>query len=131
MGAGENGQADGVHVLIGGGGTETITGGGGFNLLIGGITSYDNNLLALQDLMQYWDDPAATTLDQLVNPLKSKNGVTVNGQLLMISKVTVQNDNAADSLIAGSGANWFVAGSDGDTINNGTGPGPNDRLTRI
>ena len=121
----------GRNVIVGDGGADTITGGGGFNLLIGGITSYDNNLLALQDLMQYWDDPAATTLDQLVNPLKSKNGVTVNGQLLMISKVTVQNDNAADSLIAGSGANWFVAGSDGDTINNGTGPGPNDRLTRI
>jgi autotransporter-associated beta strand protein len=120
----------GRNVLIGGGGTETITGGGGFNLLIGGKTAYDTSLAALQDLMQYWDNPNATTLDSLVNPLKSKKGVTVNGQVLMLNSTTVQDDNAADSLIGGSGANWFIRDKE-DTIDNGNGPGPNDRLTVI
>jgi Ca2+-binding RTX toxin-like protein len=121
----------GRNVIIGGAGADTITGGGGFNLLIGGTTSYDSNLPALQALMQYWDDPAATSLDQLVNPLKRKNGVTVNGQLLVLDQTTVQTDNAADSLIGGGGPNWFIRDKDGDTINNGNGPGPNDRLTVI
>jgi hypothetical protein len=118
----------GRNVLIGDGGSDTLTGGGGFNLLIGGITSYDNQLSALRDLMQYWDNPQATTLDQLVNPLKK--GVTVNGQFLVLNKTTVQNDNAPDSLFGGSAANWFIIDKD-DTVNNGNGPGPNDRLTVI
>jgi hypothetical protein len=120
----------GRNVLIGDGGSDTINGGGGFNLLIGGTTSYDNQLAALQALMQFWDNASATSLDQLVNPLRSKNGVTVNGQLLMLNKTTVQNDNAPDSLVGGGGANWFIEDKD-DTINNGNGPGQNYRLTVI
>jgi hypothetical protein len=65
-------------------------------------------------------------LDQLVNSLKSKKGVTINGQLLIFNKIPVQTDNAADTLIGGSAASWFIADKDGDTINNGNGPGPND-----
>jgi hypothetical protein len=123
----------GRNVLIGGGGTETITGGGGFNLLIGGKTVYDsgaNALAALQALQQYWDNPRATTLDSLVTPLKSKKGVTVNGQVLMLNSSTVQDDNAVDSLLGGGGANWFIRDKE-DTINNGSGPGKNDRLLVI
>jgi hypothetical protein len=123
----------GRNVLIGGGGTETITGGGGFNLLIGAKPVDNSNLTTLaglQALMQYWDNTNATTLDQLVNPLKSKKGVTFNGQLLMLNSRTLQDDNAADSLIGGSGANWFIRDKE-DTINNGQGPGPKDRLLVI
>jgi Ca2+-binding RTX toxin-like protein len=98
----------GRNILIGGGGTETITGGGGFNLLIGGKTAYDTNLIALQDLMQYWDNPAVTSLSQLVNPLLRRTGVMVNGLTLMLNKNTVQDDNAVDTLVAGGGATWFI-----------------------
>jgi predicted outer membrane repeat protein len=121
----------GRNVIIGDGGSDTITGGGGFNLLIGGTTSYDSNLPALQALMQYWDNPAAASLNQLVNPLKSKNGVTINGKVLVFNKTTVQTDNAAGKLIGGSGPNWFIEDKDGDTINDGNDPGPNDRLMVI
>jgi hypothetical protein len=123
----------GRNVIIGDGGTDTIRGGGGYNLLIGGTTSYDANLAALKALMQYWDNPnVANTgaLDQLVNPLKSKNGVTVNGQVLVLNKTTVQNDNARDYLFGGTGQNWFIRDAD-DVINNGSGPGLNDRVTVI
>jgi hypothetical protein len=120
----------GRNVFIGGAGTDQLTGGGGFNLLIGGTTGYDTNLTALQDLKQYWDNPSATTLDQLVYPLQIQNGVTVSGQHLILNQTTVQNNNALDSLIGGGGPNWFIADSD-DIINQGNGPGPNDRLTRI
>jgi Ca2+-binding RTX toxin-like protein len=123
----------GRNVVIGDGGSDTITGGGGYNLLIGGITSYDANLAALKALMQYWDNPNVPdtgALDQLVNPLKSKNGVTVNGQVLVFNKNTVQNDNVRDYLFSGTGANWFIRDAD-DIINNGNGPGLNDRVTVI
>jgi hypothetical protein len=123
----------GRNVIIGDGGGNTITGGGGFNLLIGATTSYDGSLPALQALMLYWDNPAATTLDQLVNPLKSKTGVTVNGQVLIFNKTTVQTNNSADKLTGGSGPNWFIVDKDGDTITSGgsSGPTPNDRLLVI
>jgi hypothetical protein len=118
----------GRNVIIGDGFGDKITGGGGFNLLIGGTTTYDNNLPALQALMQFWDDAAKTTLDSLVNPLKK--GITVNGQFLVFNKTTVSIDNPGDSLMGGSGPNWFIVVGN-DTINNGNGPGPNDRLLRI
>jgi hypothetical protein len=124
----------GRNVIIGDGGSNTITGGGSFNLLIGGMTSYDSSLTALEALMQYWDNPAATSLDQLVNPLKSKTGVTVNGQQLVFNKTTVQTNNAADTLIGGSGPNWFITDKDGDTVTNssgGSGPLQTDRLLVI
>jgi hypothetical protein len=118
----------GRNVIIGDGGSDKITGGAGFNLLIGGITSYDTTPAALQALQVYWDNPNVTTLDGLVNPLKK--GVTVNGQFLVFNKTTVQNDNTPDSVVGGSAPNWFIADND-DTINNGIGPGPKDRLLRI
>jgi hypothetical protein len=44
----------------------------------------------------------------------------------------VQPDNVLDILIGGSGPNWFIADKeDVCSINNGNGPGPNDRLTVI
>jgi hypothetical protein len=126
----------GRNVLIGDGGGDTLTGGGGFNLLIGGITSYDsgpNALQALQALQQYWDNPNATILDSLVNPLRK--GVTYNGQFLIFNKTTVRTDNAADTLTGGTGTNaptWFIEDKDGDTIDHGAGPRPNiDRLLVI
>ena len=78
--------------------------------------------------MQYWDDPTLS-FDKRVNALKK--GVTVNGQFLLFDKSTVQNDNVRDFLFSGLGRNWFIADRSDDVINNGNGPGPNDRLTWI
>jgi hypothetical protein len=65
--------------------------------------------------MQYWDNPAITTFSSLVNPLLSRQGVAVNGQVLMINKNTVQDDSAVNILVVGSGATWFVPDRE-DTI---------------
>jgi hypothetical protein len=117
----------GRNVVIGGGGSDQVTGGGGDNLLIGGTTSYDANLAALQAILMEWED-TTLSFDQRVNALR--RGVTVNGQAVVLNKTTVQNDGAADTLLSGAGLNWLIADSD-DTINDGNGPGPNDRLTRV
>jgi streptogramin lyase len=117
----------GRSVIIGGGGPDQITGGSGDNLLIGGTTSYDMNLAALQAIAKVWDNPTLA-FDLRVNLLRK--GTTVNGQAVILGKSTVQNDGAPDNLVGGAGLNWFIVDSD-DTINNGRGPGLNDRLTRI
>jgi len=39
-------------------------------------------------------------------------------------------DNSPDSLIGGGGQNWFFVDKD-DMINNGAGPGANDRVTHL
>jgi hypothetical protein len=45
----------------------------------------------------------------------NRTGVTINGQVLMLNKSTVQDDSAVDTLVAGGGATWFVADRE-DTI---------------
>jgi streptogramin lyase len=117
----------GRNVIIGGGGSDQITGGTGDNLLIGGTTSYDTNLAALQAILKVWDDPTLV-FDQRINALRK--GTTVNGVTVVLDKSTVLNDGAPDSLVGGTGQNWFIVDGD-DQIDGGAGPGPNDRQTRI
>jgi hypothetical protein len=63
-----------------------------------------------------------------VNALRK--GITVNNQTYALDKSTVFDDSSPDSLTGGVGQNWFFADHD-DTIDNGNGPGPNDRLTKV
>ena len=117
----------GRNIIIGGAGPDQITGGGGDNILIGGTTLWDANLTALQAIFQEWINPTLT-FDQRVNALKK--GIVVNGITYALNSSTVHADNSPDSLIGGSGRNWFFVDFD-DVINNGNGPGPNDRVTRV
>jgi hypothetical protein len=117
----------GRNVIIGGGGPDQIIGGGGDNLLIGGTTSCDTNLAALDAIFQVWDDPTLS-FDQRVKELSK--GIQVNGQFVVLNKTTVQADGATDSLEGGGELNWFFADA-ANLINDGNGPDPNDRFTRI
>jgi Ca2+-binding RTX toxin-like protein len=126
----------GRNVILGHGGGDTIRGGGGFNLLVSDLTFYDDKLPYLRDLMQYWDNPSMTSLDDLVNPLKSKNGFTApDGLVLVFNRTTVTPDNVLDHVTGGSGPNWFIVDrQDVSSIINGQGgpaPLPSDRLTVI
>jgi Ca2+-binding RTX toxin-like protein len=126
----------GRNVILGHGGGDTIRGGGGFNLLISDLTFYDDKLPYLRDLMQYWDNPSVVFLDDLVNPLKSKNGFTApDGLVLVFNKTTVTPDNVLDQVFGGSGPNWFIVDKQdvSSIINNQGGQGPllTDRLTVI
>jgi hypothetical protein len=117
----------GRNIIIGGAGPDQITGGGGDNILIGGTTVWDANAAALDAIMQEWTNPALA-FDQRINALRK--GIVVNGQTYALNTSTVMADNSPDSLIGGGGQNWFFVDSD-DIINNGAGPGPNDRVTRV
>src|SRR5262249_27191790 len=117
----------GRNIIIGGAGAGQITGGGRDNILIGGTTVWDPNAAALQAMMQEWTNPGLS-FDQRVNALR--RGIVVNGQTYALNTSTVLKDSSPDNLIGGGGQTWFFVDSD-DIINNGAGPGPNDRVTKV
>jgi hypothetical protein len=117
----------GRNLIIGGAGPDTITGGGGDSILIGGTTIWDTNTTALQAIMQEWTD-TSLTFDTRVNALR--RGIIVNNVTYALNRNTVLADNSPDSLIGGKGQNWFFFDFD-DIINNGAGPGVNDRVNRV
>jgi hypothetical protein len=117
----------GRNIIIGGAGPDQITGGSGDNILIGGTTVWDANPVALQAIMQEWTN-TSLTFDTRVNALK--RGITVGGKTYALNTSTVMKDGSPDSLVGGPGQNWFFADFD-DVIDNGNGPGPNDRFTRV
>jgi hypothetical protein len=117
----------GRNLIIGGAGLDQITGGSGDNILIGGTTIWDANLTALTAIFQEWTN-TALGFDQRVNALRQ--GVVVNGVTYALNKNTVHADSSADNLLGGAGQNWFFVDSD-DVIDNGAGPAPSDRVTRV
>jgi hypothetical protein len=117
----------GRNIIIGGAGPDQITGGGGDNILIGGTTLWDANTTALNAIFQAWTN-TAVGFDQRVNALRQ--GIVVGGKTYALNSSTVHPDNSPDSLIGGGGRNWFFIDFD-DVIDNGAGPGPNDRVTKV
>jgi hypothetical protein len=115
------------NVIIGGGGADRIFGGAGDNLLIGDSTAYDLDLAGLRAILQVWDNPDLS-FDQRIKALKK--GTTANGRFVVLNRSTVRDDHSSAKLVGGNGQNWFIADTT-DKINDGKGPGPNDRLTRI
>ena len=77
--------------------------------------------------MQEWTN-LSLSFGRRVNDLR--RGIVVNGQTYALNTSTVMPDNSPDSLIGGGGQNWFFVDFD-DIINNGAGPGPNDRVTKV
>jgi protocatechuate 3,4-dioxygenase beta subunit len=98
----------GAKIMIGGTGSDQLQGGTGRNILIGGTTNFDANNAALGALLNEWSssDNDATAVARL-------NGTMSGGQngAIVLTKSTVQNDNAADQLFAGGDAavDWFFA----------------------
>jgi hypothetical protein len=117
----------GRNIIIGGGGPDTITGGASDNILIGGTTIWDANLTALQAIIQEWTNTSLTFATR-ANALRK--GITVGGKNYALNTSTVMKDKSPDSLVGGPGQNWSFFDLD-DIINNGAGPGPNDRVTHV
>jgi hypothetical protein len=114
----------GRNLIIGGGGADQLYGGGGDNLLIAGLTSYDQNLVALDALFAEW-----TSTDSLTVRMKDiSTGGGLNGNYVLnplataTHPATVFADSAADQLFDGSGLSWFFVHQPGGTINQGAGP---------
>jgi Ca2+-binding RTX toxin-like protein len=107
----------GRSILIGDKGPDTITAGSGDTILIGGFTDFDSSSvahdLALESILAEWQssNSYATRISHI------KNGGGLNGSNTLVFGVTVHDDGSANTLIGGSGNDWFFKGIH-DTIKN-------------
>jgi len=99
----------GYNILIGAGpGGDTITGNGS-DILIGGTTTYDKNLAALDAVLAEWDssDSYSTRINKIMS------GITVGSSTYALKASTVTPDSSANTVKDGSGStqnNWFIVG---------------------
>ena len=107
----------GNSILIGDKGKDQITGGSGGAILIGGYTNYDPsniaNDLALESILAEWQS-ANSYATRIKHILK---GGGLNGSNRLVWKVTVHDDGSANTLIGGSGQNWFFKGAHDKLVN--------------
>jgi hypothetical protein len=120
----------GRNLIIGGGGADQLFGGGGDNILIGGTTAYDQNLTALQAIMNEF---TRTDLNFHQRVAHIMNGTGLNGSYVLNTDptqgpVTVFDDGAADVLNAGGALDWFFANKSQDRIVNKK---PGDKINHL
>jgi len=93
---------NGRDMLIGGFGADRIVGNADDDILIAGVTAYDDNQAALQALMDSWT--GNLSYDQRVSSLQDS---TQRGGVYLGS-ATIGNDSSADVLTGSSGLDWFL-----------------------
>jgi hypothetical protein len=126
----------GRNILIGGAGADTIFGGGG-NILIGGYTLWDKNLVALDAIFVEWTSSASLATRR--HALQFGGGLNgsygLNGVSTGQATQSVFDDGAADALFdsinGGGGICWYFVHRPSDTINNGSGPLTGDLVSII
>jgi uncharacterized protein (TIGR03118 family) len=92
----------GRDILIGGSGNSFLFGMGGDDILIGSPTAFDNNPIALLQILEVWNQnlPYATRVAEI------KAGTAGVPQL---NSTTVLADNVGTVLVGGPGMDWFFA----------------------
>jgi hypothetical protein len=99
----------GRDLLIGGKGADTLRAGSGGAILIGGTTDYDANIPALMAIMKEWGRTDADYNTRLKH-LNGTLGGGLNGSY-RLTKTTIHDDSAIDSLYGGAGLDWFLVGN--------------------
>jgi hypothetical protein len=92
--------ADGRDILIGGTGNDIMNGAGDDDILIGGTTDHDNNLTALNAIMQEWISSA--DFNTRVSALRAG----VLGGTVKLDSTTVHDDGVFDAIVGDDGSNW-------------------------
>ncbi len=97
-------DVDGTNVLLGGAGADRLAGGKGDDLLIAGPTDFDNDLLALNDIVAEWTSgsPYEDRIAHLTGTAGGNNGTT------FLSNATVHDDGVKDVLIGAKGRDYFA-----------------------
>lgn len=105
-------------LIIGGLGADKLTGGSNQDILITGITSFDNDILALRSILAEWN--SSRTLQQRVGNLYNGTGSStrLNGNrfLTVGAGGTVQDDTSVDQIQASGGTDWLFYHRGVDTI---------------
>jgi fibronectin type 3 domain-containing protein len=109
----------GRDLLIGGPGADLIRGNNSGDIFIGGTTDFDANLAALNALMAEWG--SRDLYPTRVNFLSGSGGTSGRTGSFFLNATTVHDDGGADTLVGGSGRDWFFAhlgGLSGDAVRN-------------
>jgi Ca2+-binding RTX toxin-like protein len=101
---------NGKNILIGGDGNDHLTGGSSEDLLLGARYTYENDTTALDSLRAEWIS-ASSFNDRTGHLLGTLAGGVQNG--FTLTRSTVKEDSGADSLIGGSGRDWYLRNSFG------------------
>jgi Ca2+-binding RTX toxin-like protein len=108
------GSTSGRDILFGGTGMDSLNGLGGDDILFGGQTSYDNSPSLLKDLHSEWK--STRTYQQRVDNLRGGpiTGTPLNGDRLLANHPvdTLLDDGEVDTLIGGTGMDWFIKATD-------------------
>ena len=102
------GQRD---LLIGGNGADSINGGGGDDLMIAGSTAFDANPTALRAIFAEWNTTTRDYATRVSNIFGTGSGTRLNGSYFL-SLGNVFDDGKVDSIVGGSGQEWFLANND-------------------
>jgi hypothetical protein len=95
----------GRNVLIGGMGNDLLLGGSNQDLLIGGTTTYDQDLAALAAIRDFWAGVGSLASRRVA----LETGIEAEGRTVKLTLgETVQNDEAVDLLLGGSGQDWLL-----------------------
>jgi Ca2+-binding RTX toxin-like protein len=97
---------EGDDLLIGGLGSDHIRGNGA--ILINGTTAYDDDLAALELILQTWSDPSLSYAAR-VSRIESGLGSDSIRLSTKDGNSTVFDDAIADTLVGKKGQNWFFA----------------------
>ena len=111
------GSGTGQNLIIGGAGADVVkgtsgavdskgnpVGNSGQDIVIGGFTNYDNNLVALASILDEWQSP--TSFDTRVQHLRTGGGL--NQGNVLVADVTVHTDGAANAITGGKPErNWL------------------------
>lgn len=108
-------SADGSegHILVGGAGVDTLTGGPGSDILIDGTTLHDSDMVALKAIRSAWISDSTYT--SRINDLLGNNSTSANAPYYLTSTTTV-DDSDADSMLGGTGMDWFLRTKSNNTI---------------
>jgi Ca2+-binding RTX toxin-like protein len=104
----------GRDILIGGAGSDRVRGGAGEDIVIGDGTRFDTSLASLNALMLEWGRTDEPAIPDRINHLTGAVAGGANGTVVL-SKTTVIDDQAADQLFGGTGADWFLVRKHGNS----------------
>jgi Ca2+-binding RTX toxin-like protein len=98
------------NILIGGQGTDTVDGTLGENILLGGYTIYDSHPRALNAILKEWSSntPYATRTARI------ETGTGGLNSSFYLSSATAFDENAVDTILGGSGEDWFFSRETGN-----------------
>jgi PKD repeat protein len=98
----------GRNILIGGNGEDVLIAGSGEEILIGGRTTFDDDDAALRSVMAEWTS-SRSRANRIANLTGVGTGPRLNGNLFLLSGVTVLDDGDRDLVFGDRDDDWLFS----------------------